>query len=458
MPTPAIRRTANDTTWQSYRAEFLKALPPREQTAFEAWSQTFYRFQSEWLFEPEDYALAVKSRQIGFSHSTAGVGTMWGVAFGETTTFISVGEREAKEVLEKAKAHAGMLRDFGSRWAKVKGKDSAEEVRFASGGRLIALPQTSAGRSFSGNVFLDEYAYLERPDKVWDGASSVTMHGYRLRVASTPNGVGNAFHGLATDPKQHAGYALHTIPIERAIADGMRVDMDRCWKMAKGDPRLFDQLFHCKFLDGALQYIPSAAIAACSTDDLYTYDGEYYGGLDIGRTADLTALVIGRLCPDGIIRTQAIHTCKRTSQEALDALVAYGFAKYSLKRLCVDSSGLGAFPAEAMQKKFGRMRVEPVVFTQNVKEDLATTLFQFVTARELLLPLTDEALPDGEPGAAEALRQDIASIKREITSAGNVRYDAPHTDEGHADRAWALALMLHATGKKPSTKYVDTTR
>jgi hypothetical protein len=31
-----------------------------------------------------------------------------------------------------------------------------------------------------------------------------------------------------------------------------------------------------------------------------------------------------------------------------------------------------------------------------------------------------------------------------VTSAGNVRYDAARTDEGHADSAWALGLALHA--------------
>jgi phage FluMu gp28-like protein len=42
------------------------------------------------------------------------------------------------------------------------------------------------------------------------------------------------------------------------------------------------------------------------------------------------------------------------------------------------------------------------------------------------------------------LVQDLCSIKRTITSMGNVRYDAEHNARGHADRAWALALAIHA--------------
>lgn len=454
---PPILRTAEDHSWVKYQSAFLDSLPGRERRAFEAWAKTFYRFQLEWLFEPEDYSLALKSRQIGFSHTTGGLGAMWGVAFGETTTFISVGEREAKEVLEKAKNHAAMLRDFGSQWATIRGKDSAEEVRFASGGRLIALPQTSAGRSFSGNVFLDEFAYLERPEKVWDGAAAVTMHGYKLRVASTPNGVGNAFHALATDAKQHAGYAIHNIPIERAIADGMRVDMARCWKMAKGDPRLFDQLFRCKFLDGELQYIPTELVNRASVADLYTWEGDCYAGLDIGRTNDLTALVVVRMV-EGIAKLVCLLTCKRTDQAALDALVARAFMVYGVRRLCVDSTGIGAFPAEAMQKTYGQHRVEPFVFTQKSKEELATTMFQFFKGEQVQIPLEDSAAHECEPGGAAALRQDVCAIQRIVTSAGNIRYDAPHTEDGHADRAWALALALHATGKQPSVKVVETNR
>jgi phage FluMu gp28-like protein len=438
----ATYRTPDDVAWKRYRDDLFGQLPTREREAFEAWIRTFYQFQLQWLFEPADYALALKSRQIGFSHTTAALATLWAVAMGETTTLISVGEREAKEVLEKAKAHAGALRDFGSQWATVRGKDAAEEIRFASGGRLVALPQTSGGRSFSGNVFLDEYAYLQSPEQVWDGASAVTMHGYRLRVASTPNGVGNSFHSLATDPKQHAGYAIHTIPIERAIADGMKVDTDRCWKMAKGDPRIYDQLFRCKFLDGNLQYISSASVNECSAADCYTYVGDYYAGLDLGKENDLTV-------------TQSLRTCKRTDTDALRDLVGESWQRYQWRRLAVDATGIGAFPAEQLQKTYGSHRVEAVTFTQNSKEDLATTMHAYFTAGGVKLPLTDAAIADIDPGGAEALREDVCAIRRIVTSAGNVRYDAPRNSNGHADRAWALALALHAVKQPGSSKSVQ---
>jgi phage FluMu gp28-like protein len=117
---------------------------------------------------------------------------------------------------------------------------------------------------------------------------------------------------------------------------------------------------------------------------------------------------------------------------------------------------MGAFPADEMQKRHGRMRVEPVVFTQQSKEDLATSLYTAFTQKTVHIPRADKNLGAGavEFGCAQKLRDDLCSIRRVITIAGNIRYDAPHTDEGHADRAWALALALHGCNTNPSQRFV----
>jgi hypothetical protein len=51
------------------------------------------------------------------------------------------------------------------------------------------------------------------------------------------------------------------------------------------------------------------------------------------------------------------------------------------------------------------------------------------------------------------LIDDLHSIQRTITIAGNVRYQAPREDGSHADRWTALALALQA-GNKPAIDWV----
>ena len=55
-------------------------------------------------------------------------------------------------------------------------------------------------------------------------------------------------------------------------------------------------------------------------------------------------------------------------------------------------------------------------------------------------------MEDGEfrmPNKPELI-SDFRSIRKETTSAGNVRYVGERTSNGHADRFWAAALAIHA--------------
>jgi phage FluMu gp28-like protein len=432
---------------------YRECLAHGDYSAMAAWLSTFWPFQRPWILDGSEMAFCNKARQIGISHSSAGVLVLWGAFHGETTTVISVGDRESQEVLDKCRKHRDVLCALGSKMAQPGRVNNASEISFQSGGRIIALPSTG-GRSFTGNVYLDEFAYYPDPGKVWDAAMAVSLLGFRARISSTPNGVGNDFHHLVSDPLASKGWSRHEIPISVAIDAGYPVNIEKCWMLAKHDPRIFDQLFHCSFLDGQFQYIPTDLVNSCSFDDLTTGSGDYYGGLDIGRENDKTVLTVVRKCPDGRIPIQYEEECPRTDSDMLDKIVDDAFKHFKIKRMCVDSTGMGTFPADRMRKRHGFWKVEPVDFTLKSKEELATQLYTAFRERRVMLPRTDDAMPsrpdgmNGWPsGVAKAIREDVCSIRREVTKAGNVRYDAPRTDKGHADRAWSLALAVHAAGQ-----------
>jgi hypothetical protein len=100
---------------------------------------------------------------------------------------------------------------------------------------------------------------------------------------------------------------------------------------------------------------------------------------------------------------------------------------FLIRRCCIDATGIGAHMAETLAREFGP-RVEPVVFTAAVKEDLAFRTKRRMEARLTLLPDTRE------------IRRAFSAVKKYITPSGNLRFDAVRTEAGHADEFWAKAL------------------
>ena len=100
--------------------------------------------------------------------------------------------------------------------------------------------------------------------------------------------------------------------------------------------------------------------------------------------------------------------------------------------------------AEELAARLGE-RVEPIVFTAAVKEALAVRVKRLLEERRLKIPY--------DP----AIRAALGAIKRYITPAGNIRFDAERSEAGHADHFWALALALHAAEAPTlSTEFVSS--
>jgi phage FluMu gp28-like protein len=103
----------------------------------------------------------------------------------------------------------------------------------------------------------------------------------------------------------------------------------------------------------------------------------------------------------------------------------------TVRRMVIDATGIGAQLGEAMERNH-RHRAEGVTFTPEFKADIFTNLRTHVEQRTIELP--DDV----------ATLADLASIAKTITTAGKVRFAGARTKDGHADRATALALALHA--------------
>jgi phage FluMu gp28-like protein len=220
------------------------------------------------------------------------------------------------------------------------------------------------------------------------------------------------------------------------------------------DEETWLQEFCCQFVSTAENFFPPELLAACVSREasvstplalLAGEPGEFYLGIDIGRQHDRTVMWLdkvrpamrhsasGEEFPTSVATARHVRTIlRRPFAEQLDAARELMRAEKDdgetlVRRACIDATGIGAMLAETLQAEFGH-RIEPVVFTASVKEDLAFRTKRLAEAGQIELP--------DDP----AVRRAFSAVKKTVTASGSIRFDAARTDAGHADEFWAKSL------------------
>jgi len=398
---------------------------------------SFLGYQLEWILEPARFAIALKGRQLGFSDATAAACILGGLRDKRPQIVLSAAQDNANGLIETIKAHCRFLAAVGVREATDWAVCNTEEIRWRSGGSVVALaanPRTA--RSYHGDLWLDEFAYHQDAETLWKAASPmVTRSDWRIRVFSTPNGATGLFYDWCSAPPK--GWAFHRVDLDDAERDGLRVDRAALMSLVNGDERVFAEAYLCQFLDADLQYLPSSLVEPARTwigsaPDLSC--APIYGGLDVGRHHDLTVLTPGAL-ERNAAWIVATLTAKRTAFKAQRAMIFGAHERLGFEKLCVDKGGLGEQLAEELVEAFGEDVVESLAFTTALKSDLATRAFRW---------LRDGRVRFTRDEAGKALAAECVALRRKVTKAGNVTYESPRNAAGHGDRFWSFALMLRA--------------
>ncbi len=236
--------------------------------------------------------------------------------------------------------------------------------------------------------------------------------------------------------------------IHEAVAQGLPANINLL-RSGCDDEETWLQEYCCQFLSDAANYIPIELILTCvheaATTDLSAVDlaglegKELYLGIDIGRKRDLTiAWLFERR--DGVLWSRVLLALKDMTFDAQEKLL-FSLMDLGVRRAGIDASGLGMMLAEHAVEKYGAV-VEPTTFTMQLKERLAPMVKQAFEDRTVRIPDSRE------------VRADINSVKRFVTPSGNVRFDAEHTDRGHADRFWALAQVI-STATQPVAHFEE---
>jgi phage FluMu gp28-like protein len=411
-----------------------------------------YPYQQHWFLDRSRFKIGQFARQTGKTFTTTlelvddcfetearGGRTRW--------VILSRGERQAKEAMEEGvkkhcQAYGLAIREIEG---SVKGPGSERytmlEAELPGGSRITALPANpDTARGFAANVFLDEFAFHADSRKIWAALFPVISNGYKLRVTSTPNGKGNKFYELMTDPSLDSVWSLHRVDIHQAVKDGLPRDVTAL-KQALNDDDAWAQEFELQWLDEAAAWLSYDLIDGVEHPQAgkpeHYQGGPCFIGVDIGLRHDLFVIWVIEQVGD-VVWTRDIITRKRAPFAEQDALLDAVFAHYRVLRCCMDQTGMGEKPVEDAKRRHGSTRVEGVLFTPPNKLTLATRGKEVFEDRRLRLPQGDGAL-----------RADLHKLKKVMSPTGAPRFVAESDAAGHADRAWALFLALNAADQPP---------
>ena len=421
----------------------------------------FLPSQTRWIEDDARLKLAEKARQVGFSWATAYAcnkrTAVQGARYDQWVS--SRDDIQARLFLEDcklwAKAMNFVARDLGQQVIDEKEKHSAYVLRFANDRRIHSMssnPDAQAGKR--GSRVLDEFALHPDPRKLWTIAYPGITWGGSMEVISTHRGSKNFFATLVREIKEGGnpkGISLHTLTLQNALDEGLlyklqqnlppddeRQEMTEAdyfdfVKSGCADEESFLQEYMCQPADDDAAFLEYDLIASAEypqgTDWSRCEGGELFGGVDIGRKKDLTVLwVLERL--GDVLYTRHIECLQNMTKADQEAVIWPWMQRCS--RTCMDATGLGIGWADDAQRKFGQYAVEAVTFTPRVKEALAYPVRATMEDRRLRIPYD------------KAIRADLRSVTKQVSAAGNIRFTAERTPDGHADRFWALGLAIHA--------------
>lgn len=424
----------------------------------------FLPYQARWIADPSRFKIWEKSRRIGATYAQSYEDVVDASKADKPidTWFSSADDSAAAEYIRYCEQWAHVLdvaaRDLGEIVIDKKDDIKARTIEFATGKRVHGLSSNpKAFRSKGGKLVLDEFAFHNDPESLWKAALPIITWGFPVRVLSTYNGKGNRYYRLVEDakkqltavPRKPGGWSLHTVTIEDAVREGLadrilgRVLSDEeraAWieeqHQAAGDEETWLQEFMCQPVDEATAWLTWGLITACEHPDagkpeLYA-GGECYIGWDIGRRSDLTVMWVLERVGD-VLWTREVVEMKRKSFAEQDAEFDRLMATYRVRRARVDQTGMGEKVVEDAKKRHGGYKIEGVLFTLPVKQDLATVTKQRFEDRQTRMPGT------------RVIRESHHAVRKMTTVSGNPRFDAERSEKiGHADHFWAHALAQSA--------------
>ena len=350
---------------------------------------------------------------------------------------------------------------------------------------LAANPRTARG--FSGDLILDEFAFHEDSNAIWEAAEPILSSNpeFLCRIASTGNGKHNMFYRMCSGAGPNDG----TIFTSASGFKVCRVTRTEAWKMGVKvyglkdrkpitpeearknalDKRAYDQNYECQFNDENMCLLTNELIQQAEREGIpideqawspvsmarmWRAEGSLYLGGDIGRNRDLTVFAV----LEKIGQTKRIIAMLRMGQMRLPAQQAQLQLVCMLPKFrhgCLDMTGIGLGLVEyAQETPWGRSKITGVNFgtTEPINDHIRAEGRKAETARVTEIMATD-LLGVFEERSIEICveldgdaRDDLRKPEKITTPTGRVSIAATRNEAGHADHFWGIALAVRAAG------------
>lgn len=428
----------------------------------------FLPYQQRWIDDPSPFSLGEKSRRIGWTYASSYRAVERRVRQGSKRSlyFSSADQTAGREFIDYCKTWCEVFNTVAVESDEVEVIDDREMntkvLTFANGTKIVAGSSNPVFfRSKGGDTDGDEFAFHRDGRELVKAMHATSLFwGHQLRLWSTHNGDGSYFHSLLKDARSgKLKAAVHRVTLLDAVDQGLVEKIKRLkarddrarqeWlddlRSTCPDEATWNEEYLCQPQSEANSLISYELIRGCemNPDDQKIVEdprelrltGPGYVGFDVGREKDLSVFWVLELIGD-VYWTRLVKRFHKTPyQTQLD----YGrllMEQPNVRRMCGDATGIGDMLIESLQNRVGKARVEKVKFTADVKADLAMPLVALFEDRRVRVP------------ADAATREGLHKVRKIVTSAGNVRFDAAHDDAGHADEFWSCGLAYHAADRR----------
>jgi len=437
--------------WRSYRLGKLdQRLEPTEQRirellrqeeleiegpvdfAIKVLSVEPFRYQAELLEDTSKRIVACMGRQTGKTTTIA----MKAIHFADTNPKVTV--LITAPSLRQSMIMFDRIATFVYSSAYLRNKivrATRTLIHFENGSKIIALPcSENLLRGYTAHmVILDEASWI--PEEVITQVlfpMLTTTQGYAIFL-STPWDKNHFFYRAFVNPS----YKVHKVKSEECplVTDDflgeMRQNMTR---------EAYLMEYEAEFVEALNSYFPQELIRKCvelaqklevelyaSLETSFT-SGNYYGGVDFGKLADYSVLMVVKR-EDDMLKLVYLHQFPlETPYSQVIGHLVRANEKFSFRKMLVDQTGVGEPVTEEINNQ-GIRNVEGIKFTIQTKEELLSRLKIVMEQNRLAIPYHRQ------------LCEQINEQQYSYSKSGHLQFSRP--ENAHDDMLWALALSVY---------------